>query len=152
MVIQSVTFKFVGSLNCAFRETKKLTDIYFLSSSLSCCEIWQEKEKTESHPATSTPLKLAGHSDTSEVFYCSVYSECTQSGLLQVSLTKFAASFDKERRWKRLCHRYVQLYLHALCCDSRVPGAIMARFYPNALLCTKQGPFPTLPHPPHLRL
>lgn len=49
----------------------------------------------------------------------------------------------RRKNWKRLCHKYVQLYLHALCCDSRVPGAIMARFYPNALLCTKQGPFPS---------
>lgn len=39
---------------------------------------------------TSALLKLAVHSDTSEVFYGSFYTERTRSGFLQVSLTKFA--------------------------------------------------------------
>lgn len=64
----------------------------------------QTNKKKELHPATSTPLKLAVHPDTSEVFYCSVYMECTESGFLQLSLTNLAAPLNKQRRLDRLCH------------------------------------------------
>lgn len=114
MVIRNVNFKFVGSFNCAFRKTEKCV-IMFIFQLFFLVAVRLGRKKKESRPATSTPLKLVVHSDASEVFYCSVYIECTQSGFSQVSLTDLAAPVNSERRWNRLCHKYVQLYLHALC-------------------------------------
>lgn len=70
--------------------------------------------KKVSHPAIFAPLKLAVHFNTSEVSYCSVYTNCTRIGFLQVSRTNLAAPLNDKRGVNRLCQMYVQLYLHAL--------------------------------------
>lgn len=107
----------------------------------------KKKKKTNkkaSRPATSNPLKLAVPSDMSEVFYCCVYTECTQPGFVHVSLTNVAAARIKEGRRDKLGHKYVQLYLHAPCSCLWQPGPLL----PSAPFAQTRALSP-LPHPNH---
>lgn len=75
--------------------------------------------------APSTFVKLVVHSDTSEVLYCSVYTECTRFNL--------AAPLNKDRRGNRFCHMCSSTCMHlTLAC----PGS------PILPQRAQRGPFP----------
>ena len=53
----------------------------------------------------------------------------------------------KERSLNRLCHKYVQLYLHALCSWLWRARGRRGLLLPQCTLCTKQGSFPLCHNP-----
>lgn len=73
--------------------------------------------------------------------YCTVYTDCTRSRFLQVSLINLANTDCGTSHVKSMCS---STCMHCAC-DSHVPGAIVARFTPSQTYPFAQNKAPCSP-------
>lgn len=134
MGIETVTIKFVGIINCAFREIEKWT-VYFSVSFLVAVSHGRKKRNLVLLPLLlwSWRFSLTRQRISTAVFTMNAHGH--------VSLTNLAALYNQEIKWKRLCLKYMQLYLHALRSWLSCAWGNHEPLLPQRTLCTKQGPF-----------
>lgn len=151
MIIQAVNFELVGSIICLIRGGEKwpmvfIFHVYFFIvvrfgrkealSYLLPVLFWSSRFTLTPQRFSTAVFTLNAHGDVSHRF----------------SLTNLAALFQSERcEQNRLCHKYVQLYLHALCSWLVCLGQWRPAFYINAPFAQSRALSP-LPRPSHSKL